>query len=760
MSFDFTKEPGRVKYNRNLVVDSKPLVSIITPYYNAGKYIQQTCNCVLNQTFPYFEWIIVDDGSTNKEDVEILDKIVAQDKRIKVFHKNNGGAASARNFGIRKATSEYLLPLDGDDLIEPTFIEYCWWALEKNPEAAWAYSDSLGFQGVEYLWEKTFDPIELKTVNQLSVTALIRKTAYEKTRGYNEDHKYSYEDWHFWLQLVAQGQYPVQIKGEHLFWYRRSDTGVLSIVESNDEISSKNKELVDQAAQNVISPKSPVVFSGSFVYDWESPKMSEWDECIYKDKTKRHIAFLIPWLEMGGADKFNLDLLKGLDKKQYDVGVITTLKAGNAWLQEFREATPEIFNLPNFMEAKDYAEFISYYIKSRNVDVLFLSNSYHGYYLTPWLREQFPDLVIVDYLHMEEWYWRKGGYARTSGKIGAITEKTYVCNSSTEDVMIEVFDRDSDTVETVHIGIDEKHFDRNNLRSGILYEELNISDKRPVVLFICRLHPQKRPFLMLEIAKKVKEKIYNVAFAVVGNGPQEEELKSKVKAMNLENTVYFLGAKKEVRPYYVDAKATLVCSIKEGLSLTAYESCSMGVPIVSADVGGQKDLVDDTVGALIPFMQDEADEFDARNFPDEEISLYADAIIELLSNEKIWKEKSVNCRKRIEESFTINSMVEFFNEEFMNLITSVEMRAKRNQISQALKMCSPMAADYYTMEMQQQSTETNNIVYIPSESSNNRLDDLYIDGYYVKFYRFINRLFPLGGRKRKIVKAIARVFLK
>lgn len=265
---------------------------------------------------------------------------------------------------------------------------------------------------------------------------------------------------------------------------------------------------------------------------------------------------------------------------------------------------------------------------------------------------------------------------------------------------------------------------------------------------------------MLEIAKKVKEKIYNVAFAVVGNGPQEEELKLKVKAMNLENTVYFLGAKKEVRPYYVDAKATLVCSIKEGLSLTAYESCSMGVPIVSADVGGQKDLVDDTVGALIPFMQDEADEFDARNFPDEEISLYADAIIELLSNEKIWKEKSVNCRKRIEESFTINSMVEFFNEEFMNLITSVEMRAKRNQISQALKMCSPMAADYYTMEMQQQSTETNNIVYIPSESSNNRLDDLYIDGYYVKFYRFINRLFPLGGRKRKIVKAIAGVFLK
>lgn len=74
-----------------------PLVSVITPYYNGGKHICQTCNCVLDQTFPWFEWIIVNDGSTNREDVELLQELEKQDPRIRVLHKENSGISSARN---------------------------------------------------------------------------------------------------------------------------------------------------------------------------------------------------------------------------------------------------------------------------------------------------------------------------------------------------------------------------------------------------------------------------------------------------------------------------------------------------------------------------------------------------------------------------------------------------------------------------------------------------------------------------------------
>ncbi len=55
MNFDFTKEPGKVRLERGLTTEGTPLVSIITPYYNAGKHFEQTFNCVMNQSFPWFE---------------------------------------------------------------------------------------------------------------------------------------------------------------------------------------------------------------------------------------------------------------------------------------------------------------------------------------------------------------------------------------------------------------------------------------------------------------------------------------------------------------------------------------------------------------------------------------------------------------------------------------------------------------------------------------------------------------------------------
>lgn len=705
MQFDFSQQPGLHRWNRAPAAAGAPLVSIITPYYNGGQHIRQTCSCVLDQTFPWFEWILVDDGSTRDEDLRILEEIAALDPRIRVLHKPNGGIASARNLGIRQARTEFILPLDCDDLLEPTFTEYCWWMLQKNPGAAWAYCDSLGFEGMEYLWHKEFDPELLKRENHLTATALIRKDALLSIGGYDESHKHCNEDWHAWLKLVAQGGYPVQSCGEPLFWYRRSDKGVLSIVETDEAVKKANRQLIASAAAQVKDPRPPVIYPKPFTYHWTQPILSRWDRPVSPQKTKIRIACLFPHLEMGGADKFNLDLLAGLDKNKYETGILTTTQNTQAWLQAFRRVTPEIFNLANFADPRDYAEFISYYLISRQVDVLFVSNSYHGYYLIPWLRQHFPRLAIVDYVHMEEWYWRRGGYARTSAMVASITEKTYVCNHATEKVLAQQFGRDPATLETVHIGVDETYFDRSLIPSGGLYRQLGLPETRPVVLFICRLHPQKRPFLMLEIARKVAKEQPDVVFAVVGSGPQEEELRRQTKALHLQNNVFFLGAHPDVRPFYRDAKVTLICSLKEGLSLTAYESCAMGVPVVTADVGGQRDLIDDTVGALIPCLQSDITDIDSRSFSPEEVDAYAEAIFRFLREDALWAQTSQNCRHRIEEGFTVRRMVEFFDRELERLTTDETLQKKRLSLSRALEACDPLAAELFTMEMQQQSTE-------------------------------------------------------
>lgn len=704
MEFDFTRQPGEKGWCLDYTKTGKPLVSIITPFYNACDFIMQTVKCVLNQTFPYFEWVIVDDGSTDPNALEILKKIEQMDPRIRVMHKENGGPAAARNYGVRNSSTDLILPLDSDDLIEPPFLEYCWWMLQKNPGAVWAYTGSLGFGSIEYLWDQRFDPIRLKRENHLTITALIRKERFLALGGYEERKSFN-EDWQLWLKLVAEGNYPVQSTGEPLFWYRRSNSGELSRVMDKGNNEKRNKELIAQTAARIKNPKEPVIYPRSYTYDWAEPKLSRWELHVHSEKRKTNILFLFPHMVMGGADKFNLDLIAGLDPDKFETGIITMIPSPNDWLQRFREATPNIFNLPNFVAPEDYAEFISYYIKSRQVDILFLSNAYHGYALAPWLRQQFPKLAIVDYVHMEEWYWRAGGYARASGVIGSITEKTYVCNSATGDVLISHFGRKPESVETVHIGVDEVSFSRDNVQPGKLYQEMHIPADRPIILFICRMHPQKRPFLMLEIAKRVAKRIPNAAFAVVGDGPQLQELQSKASSLGLRQTVYFLGAKKDVKPYYRDAKVTLVCSLKEGLSLTAYESCAMGVPVVSADVGGQKDLIDQSVGALIPCRQTEADSLDARSFPEEEVQAYVDAICDLLTDSARWNSASEACRKRIENGFTIQNMVSYFETEFNRLTEDFQAAEQRQHISEVLNLCTPMAAEVFTLEMQLQKTE-------------------------------------------------------
>lgn len=704
IEFDYSKQPGLRRYRRDLVTDGEPLVTIITPFYNGGQYIEQTFNCVVNQTFPWFEWIIVNDGSTKQEDVAFVEALAQTDERVRVVHKENGGISTARNYGLRLAKAPYTLMLDCDDLIEPTYVEYCWWMLEKNPDAVWAYTDSCGFQNIEYLWEKAFDPVLLKRENHLTATSLFRKKALEQMDGYSEVAKNYNEDWYMYLRLVAAGNFPVQSKGEILFWYRRRDNGVLSIVSTQAEENAFNKQLIKNACADVIDPPAPVIYPrGSFQFD--APHASAWQKSIFKQHKKLHITLLTAWLEMGGADKFNLDLLSGLDPERFEVSILTTVPSGNAWQQQFRQVTPDVFNLPNFVAPKDYAEFITYFLRSRETDVLLITNSYHGYYLAPWLRENFPALAIVDYIHMEEWYWRAGGYARSSGALAAVFEKTYVCNSKTKQVMETVFNRKPESVETVHIGVDHRLFDRSRVREGIVYQRLGIESGRPIVLFICRLHPQKRPFMMVKIAEQVKARIPDVAFVVVGDGPLGDALAECVQNANLTDTVYFAGSESEVRPYYRDAKATLICSLKEGLALTAYESCSMGVPVVSADVGGQSDLIDNTVGALIPCQQKEGDDFCANSFPKAEVAQYAEAIVRLLTDSALWEKSSRNCRAKVEQAFSIDAMVAYFEKEFTRLAADASLRAARQHTADMLSALSPLAADYFTMEMQMQAAE-------------------------------------------------------
>lgn len=99
-----------------------PQVSMVVPIYNVESFLEKSISHLLNQTFTDFELILIDDGSKDKSG-EICDKYALKDNRIKVTHKENGGAGSARNAGIEIAIGEYIMFPDADDLVYGNMLE-------------------------------------------------------------------------------------------------------------------------------------------------------------------------------------------------------------------------------------------------------------------------------------------------------------------------------------------------------------------------------------------------------------------------------------------------------------------------------------------------------------------------------------------------------------------------------------------------------------------------------------------------------------
>lgn len=651
-NFDFELEPGKKLEKKNYKQKS-PEISVIVPFYNDEKYIEQTVNCLLNQTYPYFEILIIDDGSKDEKSLEKLKQIEKLDDRIKIFHKENEGLAATRDYGasVASKTTKYFMFLDSDDLIEKTYLECAYWTLETNKGASWAYTDSVGFESLRYTWNKWFDSDKMKTTNELVSAALVRKEAYYEVNGYEIREKAVNEDWNFWLKLIAKGRYPVHMSFYGL-WYRRKTEGELTKATQNKEksleIINKTVETINKKVEAIQYPKQ------DYNYDEILEKQDGIVIPEYENNSKINILMIIPWMVTGGADRFNLELVKRLDKNKFNITVITTEPSAYVLRQKF-EKYVAVYDLTTFLDQKNWLSFVNYIIEKEQINLVFNTNSEYGYSILPYLKATKPNIPILDYVHMEEWYWKNGGYARNTSTCTSVIDKTLVCNKSTEKVLKQYFNKKENDVQTVYIGVDEEKFNPDNYNKNELLKKYNLeNNNKTIISYICRIAEQKRPFLLLDIIKEISKKRDDVLFLIVGDGNLLKKLKQKVQKCKLENYIRFFGNIKTTEEIYAISDLTINCSIKEGLALTSYESLSMGIPVISSNVGGQQELINEEVGQIVPCMQKET-EIQDTNYSKEEINVYVDAIEKVINNLEYYKG---NCRNRILKQFTLKQMAE------------------------------------------------------------------------------------------------------
>lgn len=187
------------------------LVSIITPLYNGERFVRQTIESVLDQTYPRWEMIIVNDGSKDNSE-QIALSYAAQNSRIRVFSQPNGGSASARNHGIREATGRYMVFLDADDYWDNTFLEeQLRFMQDKDAKIVCASCRRVNENGEEIL-RPLIVPAKvgyrdlLKTCSLPCLTTMIdRKELHDVY--FHEELRSLRDDYVLWLSLIKQTDY-------------------------------------------------------------------------------------------------------------------------------------------------------------------------------------------------------------------------------------------------------------------------------------------------------------------------------------------------------------------------------------------------------------------------------------------------------------------------------------------------------------------------------------------------------------------------
>ncbi|HKJ63071.1 MAG TPA: glycosyltransferase family A protein [Hyphomicrobiales bacterium] len=198
-------------------------VSFVIPCYNHGVFLQEALRSISSQTFQDYEVIVVNDGSTDPATNRLLDQLAGEG--LQVLKTANRGPAAARNLAISKAQGEYILPLDADDRVAPRFLEMAVAELDKDPELRVVCGR------VEFFGERTgewvlpdYTPAQILLDNMIVATSLFRCEDWRRHGGFREDMRTGWEDWDFWLSLLASGGRVKRLDEVVLYYRIRSDS--------------------------------------------------------------------------------------------------------------------------------------------------------------------------------------------------------------------------------------------------------------------------------------------------------------------------------------------------------------------------------------------------------------------------------------------------------------------------------------------------------------------------------------------------------
>jgi glycosyltransferase involved in cell wall biosynthesis len=648
---DFSDLPGRRtlphNYKRGDSVFKHIDVSVITPYYNTEELFVETFVSLQAQSLQNWEWVIVDDGSTDKESIKRLAGVAAKDERIKVIRQTNAGPGAARNTAFRNTSGRYVCLLDSDDMIEPTYLEKCVWFLDSNPEFAFCNSYSVVFGDQEYLWTTGFERGKAHLQANIGpINSVIRRSAYAGCGGFDESIRVGHEDWDFWLAMAKAGYWGYTIP-EFLQWIRKRSKGRFEQIMRSGNVNVEFEKFIHRKYEGLDKHFPEPVRHNPELFETIETNFAICN-ALAANPSGRRIMFILPWMITGGADRVNLDLVEGLTGKGHDVTICATLPADHIWEHQFSRFTPDIFILPNILHASDYPRFLAYLIQSRKIDTVVITGSTIGYNFLPYLRAVSLGVAFVDLCHVEEPHWLNGGHPRFGVGYQDILELNIVTNRHLAGWM-QSRGADGGRIRVMYTGV---RVSRNSHPDEVRIQvrsELNIPKDMPVIVFVGRICEQKRPVLLADILRAARDQRLIFRALIIGDGDLKSQLEDLLSKYHLADNVQLLGSVPHQRwlDILVASDIFLMPSQYEGISIALLESMAAGVVPVVARVGGHEEIVSPDAGVLIPHGVNELQE-------------YVDAIRHLISNPVELQQMSKKCKALAASKLSWDGMIDNF----------------------------------------------------------------------------------------------------
>ncbi len=635
--------PPSVVHNTSLPLD-RPLVSVVIPCFNYGRFLDDALKSIYAQTLEDFEIILVEGGSTDGVTPQIV-RGVSHPRVRTLFQPTPTKVGQNRLDGLRMARGKYVVFLDADDVLAPTYLEKAVLALELLGVDL-AYPAVQQFGKANHHWDpaREFTLAEMVRFNSIPTVTMFRRDAWENLEiGYSVTAPV--EDFDFWIRWALRGARGHKIR-EPLMLYRVHGQSLTDDLRSRYPAHLKktiapHRSMLDSRHVELVSQRQRTL-----------PQLEGAQTTLVRisrrSEAQLRIALALPWMVVGGSDRLLVQLFAQAATRSTKLLAYTTLEApvsmGSA-RNDYERITDDVFDLPAALPSHAHADAVVHLLRSRRINVLMIVGSALTYDLLPRIRSELPEVKVVDHLY------NTVGHLANNRKNARYIDFHIAANQEVAQVLIASAESER-RIRVIPHGIDMDAVPLSTPYSRAGFPSLRLRAGERLVLYAGRFSQEKGVLRFVDLAHHMRGEP-GVVFAMIGDGPLRAAVERRISERGVGAAVHLLGLVDDPRPYLRRADVVVIPSDVEGLPLVALEALALGTPVVASRVGALPSAIQDGItGAL-------ADPNDLESF--------AVGIRRCLQFDTDRERLAARCRASVVERFSIETVRDAYYNVFRSL---------------------------------------------------------------------------------------------